>query len=455
MAIAAPNSVTAYVREAIKRGGPALGRVVPITSLTGTTVVCASLNRGDAPTKFVGRWMVRRDATGAPADRVRSISAFDGATGTFTHAGAAYADTTATNEYLEIMEIDPVFVDESLNIVMAKFKRREEVIIPTGVVDRYWIGDQGWIVGPTDITKVTFLQNPVMSRNRYMEKWNEVYGATNPDWWTVTGAGATAARSATASRRGAYTAALTRAGTNATLSQDVGLLWGGTSQLSLQGKSVVGVLVVQSSLANQIRVQIDDGVTVSSSGYHTGGGTLEELSVKKTLAATATKCVVQASIEVDGATYIDELYSAYSPDIYDAIRNDSYGDGIQENFRVSQGGAPLSLFLGRPGFGNQYVVYSRRPYPAFTGTRITGGLADADTSDAPLIPIAVGLLAEVFTAMAKRDDDTAAQYGAMAAEYTREFTLLQKAHLQADTSANGGIPLKPGFAAVASRFGRR
>ncbi len=449
-------SLSQYAREFIKRGGPVVGYVFPIDGLSTTTVTCNILKRGEPATQYEGMYMVRRDATGAPADRVRVCTSFTGSTGVLGHSGANYADTTATNETLELINFDVTEIDQLANIVLAKIRRREEVELASSWGERYYLDDQDWIVGPTDVTKVTHVQSPIMNRNRTFTKWNGIYGATLPDWWDLNGAGSSCARSTTGARRGPVTAAVTRSGTNCYLSQNRGLLWDGTTTRSLQSKQVCAYVAGTSSSANQLRVNIDDGVTVTSSAYHTGGGGYEELTVTKTLAATATKCEIQVTNNgTDGTVYLDDAPLIYATAVQDVHRQNNYGRGVAVNPGVAQGGSPLSLYLDSKGPGSQYIVYSRRPYPQFTGTRITGGLADADTTDAPLVIVVTGMLAETFTALGNTDRPDASALAELGARYKMEFAQLCNAHLQADSEPNGGMKLKSKWGAPALRFGGR
>lgn len=75
--------------------------------------------------------------------------------------------------------------------------------------------------------------------------------------------------------------------TSATVYQD--LSW----SASYQGQLVVFKCWVKSSAASNIRIQIDDGVGTSSSSYHSGGGSYEQLIVSRTLSGSATRLRVQ------------------------------------------------------------------------------------------------------------------------------------------------------------------
>ena len=85
-----------YIREAIRRGGAEVGRVVPVTGLSTTTVTAAALADG-SPSQAYANWFATRRETATATDRKRIISAFAGSTGACTIQGANYGDTTATD----------------------------------------------------------------------------------------------------------------------------------------------------------------------------------------------------------------------------------------------------------------------------------------------------------------------------------------------------------------------
>lgn len=422
-----------------------VGRVESIASLSTTTAVVTALATGGyGSERFRGHWLLRAEAASA-ADRIRKVFSFTASTGTLTHAGTNYADTTATSEFLEILgpEYEPQDVDEAINFMLASTRRRDRTILP-GVSgqQRYWLHALDWIQEPNDIMSIATCSNPVMSRNRYFEQWNSVSsaGAVQPDWWTLTGASASMARSTTGARRGQYTLAVTRAGTNAVLNQNVGLLSNGSSATpsSLRGQVVTAVVVGTASSASQLRVTVDDGVTTTSSSYHTGGGGIEELTAQHTMSSTATKCDIEIEVNVDGTVYLDEAYIVFNT-VSDAVRRDEYQEHTlsPRETRFDQGNGTLSAILPPLGWGQQYVVYSQRPYPQFDTTRLRAGSADADTSDAPKELIAVGTMWRVHEALIGKVEGAAR----WAQEYRGRYEELASKHLYVPSDHDGGVPL--------------
>ena len=111
-------TLEAYRQEMHQRSRHATGRVLETpTSITATTLVIASLATGTVTSgKYGAKWILRPDAASQPADRVRltTETGFASATGTLTHAGANYADITATGESIEILEYEPYLLDTAI-----------------------------------------------------------------------------------------------------------------------------------------------------------------------------------------------------------------------------------------------------------------------------------------------------------------------------------------------------
>ena len=82
-------------REMLARN-QALGLKFNLASATTTTAVVTALAAGGfTQGRFFGRFLVRAEAaTAAGADRVRRVTDFTASSGTLTHAGANYTDTT-------------------------------------------------------------------------------------------------------------------------------------------------------------------------------------------------------------------------------------------------------------------------------------------------------------------------------------------------------------------------
>jgi len=76
------------------------------SSITAQTVVLAALADTAADSEYYEGWHLYRPDSTATADNDRRISAYTIASGTLTHGGTAYSDTTATSEHTEIAPLD-------------------------------------------------------------------------------------------------------------------------------------------------------------------------------------------------------------------------------------------------------------------------------------------------------------------------------------------------------------
>lgn len=433
-------------REMYVRAPGLIGRTESIASGTATTMVVNALKVGTQSQQVhKDKWLTRRD-TSTAADRVRICSNFTSSSGTLEHAGTSYSDTTFTSESVEITEFEPIFIDNAINTQLGRLKRRDREVIPTRTgMSRYFIHDLTWISEPSDIIGVTHIDNRVQSRNRLFEKWNDYSsGSLVADNWTLAGASATYARSTTQVRKGKYSAAITRAGTDCTLTQTVDLRETGVAADGIKGRTVVGVGVIWSAVASQVRVQVSDGVTTSNSSYHTGGSSWEELTVSHTMSTSATTLTVAVSVETSNTVaYADECYVVLDG-LDDLHRRDSFIEGPLFTPQFDQGAGALALILPEVSTGGQYVVYSRRSYPQFDSTRIVAGTADADTTDAPLVHVAVGAIGRLFEALAGTEHPDWERFERLAGRWNARFEQLALGHTGQDSSEGDGVRFQKG-----------
>lgn len=395
-------TLTQIRRRMLELEAGALGRVVPVTALATGSLTSNVLRFGAKNQTFSEKWIVRPEAADV-ADRVRLSLNFTPSTGVITHAGANYADTTATNEEAEILEHQPYMFDLAICKGMQRVRRRYRGLLPTFPGEWYSLHDLDWIRQPSDVLGVAYRGSPVMSRNSYFEDWSayDASAVLTPDAWVLAGSGGTMARSTTGVRRGKYSVALTRSGTNLTLTNTVGILWNGVSDDSLRGKAVTGYALAQSSVATQVRITVSDGITSTSSSYHTGGGAVEELSVSHTVSSTATTLTIAVEVNGDNTVcYVDTCALVYGS-LTDAVRRDDYQEELLDVSALpfDQGGGALRVKLPQRSFGGQYIITAGRPYAAFPEARIWADQADADSSDAPLDHVAYAALAALYEAL--------------------------------------------------------
>lgn len=438
-----------YRREMVRRAGAdgqSVGRLVTPASIAAQTVTVNALAFGSAPaSRYATQWMVRADsATAAAADRVRLISGYQSESGVLAHTGTAYADTTATGETIEILPFEPYLYDLAINETLGRLKRLDRTTIPCrNAIRKYWIGDMDWITGPGDIVAIAAVPNPVISRNRYFEKWNGVdtSGDLMPDWWTLSGTGATMARSTTGNRRGTYTCAVTYGSATATLTQSPGLLDTGYAAETLRGRTVTALAVIQTATASQARVNLTDGVSTVHSSYHSGGGTLEELTVVLDVDSDATELTLTVTVEAAGTAYIEECLVSQLVD--NTVRRDSYPERFlaENDYGFDQGTGTPALILPEQGLMSQYAVYSQRAYPQFDATRLQAGTADADVSDAPLAPVAAGALGRLFEGLAQQGGVDTTRFTAIAQMWNKRYEKLALALMWAPNNRGTGMAL--------------
>lgn len=121
-----------------------------------------------------------------------------------------------------------------------------------------------------------------------------------PSYYTVAGSGAAVARTGTGladtSRKvGPFAAKLTSASATATLSQD--MLPSTAYDDSFDGLPLACGAFVSSPSASAARIALADGAGTSYSAYHSGSGTWQWLTVRRTVDASATKITWLLQVE--------------------------------------------------------------------------------------------------------------------------------------------------------------
>ena len=133
----------------------------------------------------------------------------------------------------------------------------------------------------------------------------EVYTATVPDNWTKSGTITTAQNTdALYRKRGASSLKLTYVGAGTYIYQDQATI---PEWFELAGKSVTFGGWGWASVASQLRLQIYDGTTTSSSDYHTGGSAMEYLYKQVNLPEDLKELEVRVLMDAAGSAYIDDL----------------------------------------------------------------------------------------------------------------------------------------------------
>lgn len=422
-----------------------LGRVLETpTSITTTTAVFASLATGGVlAEKFMYKWLVRPDAASA-ADRVRRISDFATASGTITHAGTNYADTTPGTEVCEILAFEPRLYDDAINWTLDRTKRldRTEVLSQGG---RNYLSSLTWLESPSKVRRIKRVSGTQLSRNRDFSKWNAYNsGALIPDDWALTGTGCTVARGGTFTWRGApYSLSVTPAvAVAATVTQTPGLAEDGVTADSLRGDIVTVTGRIRCTDASNARVWVseDGGATKNYSGYHTGGSSFEELTAEYTITSAATGLSFgMESAANKSVCQVGELWLDYGS-LTDVARRGIPAEETIWDYRYA-GQAGLPLVLSSTGKGTTYAIYSERGYPQIDTSRITAGSADDDVIDAPKTLIAAGAIWRLFETVSGSDHNDAPRWKALADEWRVKYEMMHRAHLlELDANEPGWRP---------------
>lgn len=135
----------------------------------------------------------------------------------------------------------------------------------------------------------------------------EIRGAGDgapPTGWTMVGAGAVASKDTTTGhwKTGTSSAGLQRAGTDCYYAQDVSLIPDSGPPAWWQNRQVTAGAWVRATVASRARIGLNDGVGSSFSAYHTGGSSLEWLTVTRTLSGSATKVEIRLQVDTGNTT---------------------------------------------------------------------------------------------------------------------------------------------------------
>lgn len=406
------------------------GRVESIATLAAQSMTVAALAVGTlASTKYQNKWLCRPDAT-TTADRVRMCSAYTSSSGTLTHAGTAYADTTVNSEVVEISEYEPARADTSINRALGRLRRRDVEIIPTNGGSRYWLGQLNWINEPGDVDMVRYAPNPVLSRNRDFAKWNIATPDTAtstavPDNFTLTGTSATSVRITTnVAQTGQYgVQVVAGAGSVSQMYQSIGLLSDGVSSDNLVSKAVTVVVVGRATAASKLRgwYSDDGGTTKQYTSYHTGNSLQQELTFQATVGSSASNPTFGWEQAASATCQVSSCYLVLNA-ISDGVRKQTYQAAEIEKM-WDQSAGPGALVLKVPqqwSLGGQIEVHSKRAYPTLT--------LDTDTADAPIVTIATGALFLMFRGMATKGGEDDTRYKQLAAYWQDRYATVAGKH---------------------------
>ena len=377
-------------------GEELLGLSVPLTGAAAQTATASSLAFGGNSEQQFAQWWLWRPTNTVAAEHDRQIDSWVPGTGVFTHSGGAYTDTTATGEtlYLTPQWCPPRIVRKAINLAVQQVREWDETIIP--VVrgqEWHWLHELDWIQGSASIRDIFWNYCPVITRNRYLQKRHTVNssGVLTPDFWTVTDNADTTPFTVTDYRGQKWAYRLERAAaTDASLEQVVSAQRTGVSGDFPSGQTITAVAVCAPTNADDLDVYGGGG---SSSASSTGSGAgFQEISAESTLAAVDLEIYNGITAQATNAGHlVYELYACIG-ELTDQIRRDNYPRYMLHDYKFEQGG-PLKIHNPHVGSPGQLIICSERPFPGFDATRLGTGAADADESDAPLVPVAVGTVA--------------------------------------------------------------
>lgn len=390
------NTLHQYATEMIRKVPGDLWREDAITSLTTTTIVSNSLLFGGISNdRYAGQWAWRPDTT--TTDKTRYITAFASATGTLTHAGANFSDTTATGENVIISRVEPYIVRQAIDSAVRRLKTVDRTEFPF-VSGQGWysLGEATWIRQPSDIVRICYDHSPQITRNRYLQKRNSVNtsGGLVPDWWTVTSNGNSSPFTATHYRGlKTYYALQRTGGVDPDLTQTVSMLMSGVGTDPPVGGSITAVAVVKPG---------NDAVVLTGTAFSdatSSGTSLQTLSTTVTngISALDSEWTITVQGQTNNTTH--EIYEAYmfiGDTLTDAVRRDNFPEYELDrgDWDFDQNGV-LTIRMPQIGRG-RFIVYSKRAYPGFDNTRLISGAADADSSDAPLDAVCAGALSRIY-----------------------------------------------------------
>lgn len=446
------TALHSYVAKAIDLAGETLmGRYAPLTGAAAQTATASSLAFGGNSEQRYAQWWLWRPGASATADHDKLIDSWAPGTGVFTHSGSAYSDTTATGETLYLLppDLDPYKVRRACDTAIQQVREWDETIVPVVAnVDTHWLADLDWLKDAASIRDVKWNQSPVITRNRYLQKRHTINtsGGFEPDYWTVSNNAAATPFTATYYRDQKTYYSLERSGgTDASISQVVSSLRTGVGDDYPRGEDITAVVVFDPNTAGDVLVSIGDG---STTGTSTGSGAaLQEATASVSLATVASEITLTVTAQTNNAA--QKIYEAYAciGAVTDDVRRDTFRSyPVPSNMYHFEQGGPLRIHhppgMGTPG---QFIICSERPYPGFDATRLASGAADTDESDAPLVPVATGILAIL---MEQRLGVTHPD----AMRWRRKFDGLCRAHLA--YPSDGGVGkniLYPPFAAPPRR----
>lgn len=229
---------------------------------------------------------------------------------------------------------------------------------------RFYFIDNSTQLNAANLNKLAYSSVVNLLKNSYFETWSEGTSA-EPDGWNFNNAGGycAIAQDSTKDEWGTYTARLLRTagGGAARLEQDI-------NNILAPGQTYTVVVRCNCNLANTARAFIyDDQSTYQYSDYHTGGGSMETLSVTATIDASATTMRVGVILaSTNSTTYVDGIA------LYRGNVGPEYVHNPADQAATCNGYDTNGTFTNAPG-GIRVVPF------IMTGTLAGGALQETET----------------------------------------------------------------------------
>ena len=365
------------ITRALRRIGAITGS---ISSGTGTTVVLSGLigTTGDDNAYKADRLVMLEAAN--ETDKEKLITTWTDSTGTATIP--TRSDSTYTSENYILVPREDYTLLEARNALLkaCRFTRRMyRYVIPlVPNLSLYPLSQCSWIEGAGDVLGAYVTYSPNLLHNEDFALWQN--GASlAPDGWTLAGASATIARSATGIRSN-YGATLTRVGADATLYQSLSpqlVQWICRRQGAVFTPMQAGAWLVTSTAA-VARVGIYNGSTTTWASYAVAASSRPQwLSVSYTPTATDTDLRIVCSVDTTNAaaTWHSAVFmqGATLPTQLKDEGSQAYPEIECHYTRRNVGGWPAIELPAPAAQAGQLVVYTLRPFPDMT--------ADTDVVD--------------------------------------------------------------------------
>lgn len=376
----------AAIRQEVRRR---LGGRVVTTSATSTTVLTIAelINVLGDDNALLNAPVLLPSL--AAADQQRLITAWDDSTGQASVATLSGDPADAiTVEISERNEPTPRDIHDAINRTLREMRHIAWYALPT-VEGRhnYLLRNLTWLRSRADIKGVFRRDSPNLLANGDFGLWNAGASAA-PTGWVLAGSGGTIARSTTTVERDGYAAAITRSGTNVTLTQTIGLL-----DLQLQGQTVNAECLGFSANSNSLRLALTDGVSTTSGSYHAGNSRIARIQTgAHTVNTAATTLDLQVQVNVNEAARVFGLVATEGSV---ASFLSDYGDSGAAiyplmSYQVFQTGVFPRITLTTPlARGEQLLVASLIPWDELS--------AETENSDAPLEAIVAGTITRLAT----------------------------------------------------------